>query len=214
MNEEICSFCSDTPMQLVLCSSCPRSFCHDCLRKVLNEKELSDVLNDDDGNDWNCMACRQGVKHEIPSLSKSNWVFIDPFMDVSSSKSNQSPHSPKITDNIPISQEQQLSRFKTVTNIDDTQQQNDVRLTSSHEMTAKCDEDCLIEFDNTPVVGKRKYNTRKARNAGTSSAPPPIIDDEVFYFGQYLKYYDNISCSHSKTRNTDDSCYLCKGKHL
>ncbi len=36
LNEEICCLCSDCPeADLILCESCPRSFCVDCLKKVL-----------------------------------------------------------------------------------------------------------------------------------------------------------------------------------
>ena len=37
LNEEICSMCSDCPeADLILCGSCPRSYCVNCLTKVLS----------------------------------------------------------------------------------------------------------------------------------------------------------------------------------
>jgi hypothetical protein len=33
-NEEICAVCSDTHIEIIMCSSCVRSFCNSCLRQV------------------------------------------------------------------------------------------------------------------------------------------------------------------------------------
>jgi hypothetical protein len=56
INEEICALCSDSPEFLTLCSSCPRSYCSNCLETVLSSSEMDMFMNnekkkeeDDDG---------------------------------------------------------------------------------------------------------------------------------------------------------------------
>ena len=70
VNEEICCICSDTPIQLVLCSSCPRSFCRHCLTKILTTKQLEDI--DDETKDWTCMPCNEKLT-TTPDLRKEHW---------------------------------------------------------------------------------------------------------------------------------------------
>lgn len=67
-NEDLCSVCSDTPLQLVLCCTCPRSFCHACLKKILRKGQFNELNNEDD---WKCMACLSSVG--IHPLPKKSW---------------------------------------------------------------------------------------------------------------------------------------------
>lgn len=75
INEEICAFCSDSPATLILCSVCPRSFCHLCLAKAL-PKELFDTVTEENDVDWVCMCC---VNKQIvnPPLHKSVWKLVE-----------------------------------------------------------------------------------------------------------------------------------------
>ncbi len=70
INEEICCICSDTPIQLVLCSSCPRSYCRHCLTKILSTKQLEDI--EDETKDWICMPCNNKVT-TTPDLRREHW---------------------------------------------------------------------------------------------------------------------------------------------
>jgi len=61
-NEEICAICSDCPKtDLILCSSCPRSYCEPCLMRVLGPTEMEEMRTHDD---WNCMQCYCVTKKE------------------------------------------------------------------------------------------------------------------------------------------------------
>jgi hypothetical protein len=53
-NEEVCCVCSDSPSQLVLCSSCPRSYCAPCLSKLLTQKQSADMITNEH---WRCLCC-------------------------------------------------------------------------------------------------------------------------------------------------------------
>ena len=58
-NEEVCSVCSDSPSELVLCSSCPRSFCTLCLTKLLTQKQSDDMVVNEN---WRCLCCVHPVE--------------------------------------------------------------------------------------------------------------------------------------------------------
>lgn len=72
VNEELCAMCSTTPDELVMCSFCPRSFCHECLRKNLLETEFENCRADDD---WPCMSCSNGLK-ELGAVPRSLWIKV------------------------------------------------------------------------------------------------------------------------------------------
>ena len=74
VNEEVCAVCSDTPETLVLCSGCPRSFCHACLNKILSKNDQK-VLTSAEDADWQCMCCANGID-ALPLLSRDSWVRI------------------------------------------------------------------------------------------------------------------------------------------
>jgi len=72
VNEEICALCSTTPEELVLCSTCPRSYCHDCLRKNLSALEFSRCQED---GDWPCMCCENGLK-DLDAIPRALWLKV------------------------------------------------------------------------------------------------------------------------------------------
>ena len=45
-NEELCAICSDTPDELVLCSTCVRSYCNPCLKRSCNSDDLAFLDSD------------------------------------------------------------------------------------------------------------------------------------------------------------------------
>lgn len=73
VNEEVCAVCSDTPDTLVLCSSCPRSFCHTCLLKILSKNDHKALTAED--ADWQCMCCANGID-ALPPMTRDSWVRI------------------------------------------------------------------------------------------------------------------------------------------
>lgn len=54
VNEEICACCSDSPSELILCSSCPRSYCDPCLLRILSQDGYSQMKSQ---SNWKCMYC-------------------------------------------------------------------------------------------------------------------------------------------------------------
>ena len=54
LNEDYCSLCSSSPTELVICSFCPRSYCKQCIMKVLKKREQKILEKTDD---WKCMNC-------------------------------------------------------------------------------------------------------------------------------------------------------------
>jgi len=55
INEEICAICSDIPeSDLVLCSTCPKSYCNPCLMRCLRSSDIDDMNSSED---WTCMVC-------------------------------------------------------------------------------------------------------------------------------------------------------------
>ena len=71
INEEICAICSVTPPELILCSECSRSFCYECLLKILTKSEMNELKRNPE---WLCICCNQQPplpKH--PSLNRSSW---------------------------------------------------------------------------------------------------------------------------------------------
>ena len=71
INEEICCLCSDSPQFLTLCSNCQRSFCKECLQKILTKKDFTTMIEDGEPN-WRCMACTHHCQPH-PPLSRDAW---------------------------------------------------------------------------------------------------------------------------------------------
>ena len=73
-NEEICSVCSNMPDELVLCSKCPRSYCHPCLEKIVNRERYNEIVTDSDA-DWLCLSCFAN-QDSVPEMSKNMWRVV------------------------------------------------------------------------------------------------------------------------------------------
>ncbi|KAJ1408435.1 hypothetical protein B484DRAFT_403538 [Ochromonadaceae sp. CCMP2298] len=72
VNEEICALCSDGT-NLIMCSSCPRSFCPDCIDGVLTPAEIEQMHKSDD---WYCPGCQQGVLKQSNCI-RASWTTVD-----------------------------------------------------------------------------------------------------------------------------------------
>lgn len=78
INEEICALCSDSPETLILCSLCPRSYCHSCLQKSLPAETFHTVTTDNE-TDWICMSCSNKQMID-PPLQRSAWKQVEPVV--------------------------------------------------------------------------------------------------------------------------------------
>lgn len=78
VNEEICALCADTPVELILCDTCPRSYCHVCLEKIVGREGANEIVNPSakSSSSWKCFPCKRGFT-KTPPLSKSYWVYLD-----------------------------------------------------------------------------------------------------------------------------------------
>ena len=74
VNEELCAICSDTPHTLVLCGECPRSFCNNCLARVLTRVEIVELEKNNDA-DWMCTCCIAGFSKN-PPLTRTAWKMV------------------------------------------------------------------------------------------------------------------------------------------
>ena len=71
-NEDICALCSDSPDEIIMCLSCPRSFCHNCIRAVVTANEYKEIDADDE---WRCMICINNLGTDI--VKKENYKEIE-----------------------------------------------------------------------------------------------------------------------------------------
>ena len=72
-NEELCAVCSDTPQNLIMCASCPRSFCGGCLDRLLTDEERTALQESDE---WECMCCALDIQHHQPHLRPNLWQLV------------------------------------------------------------------------------------------------------------------------------------------
>ena len=89
VNEELCAVCSDTPQNLIMCASCPRSFCGGCLDRLLTEDQRTALQESDE---WMCMCCTLEIEHVQPPLRPNLWQsvqIVDSVVGGGSSSSNQ-----------------------------------------------------------------------------------------------------------------------------
>ena len=74
-NEELCAICSDTPDELVLCSTCDKSYCEPCLSRTCSSRELIRVKSSD--NEWSCMSCVSSIHYKsIQLMDKTTWIKV------------------------------------------------------------------------------------------------------------------------------------------
>lgn len=83
-NEEVCCVCSDSPSRLVLCSTCPRSYCSPCLSKLLTQKQSADMSTNEN---WQCLCCVHSEKDfrsytSSLNLSISSQKSVPPLYDL------------------------------------------------------------------------------------------------------------------------------------
>ena len=52
--QEICAICSAVPLTLIMCNDCPRSFCNECLDRLLTTEQQHQMNTKDI---WRCFLC-------------------------------------------------------------------------------------------------------------------------------------------------------------
>ena len=181
VNEEICCICSDTPIQLVLCSSCPRSYCRHCLTKILSTKQLEDI--DDETKDWICMQCNNKVT-AAPDLRKENWrkvkLVSGLWVDIKS------------------------GGMKKEVNNDGIDKKKSAHPKKSRDHKSKPARDPLDNGITELAVTIRQAPV-------VNLPPVNAFLDETYYFAQYMKVYDTIDPYYKLLdNNTEEVCYLCK----
>lgn len=187
VNEELCSLCSDTPNELIMCSYCPRSYCNECLKRSLTSERYNKIATDDD---WKCMCCATSVKLLKPSLNVENWKVIK-----AKPQSPRKTSSPKLSFNEmhmdTISQPVVEEYVPTLNNF----QQN--------KITRRVGRPRLSDSLNSKFFSPINSKTQNE-----------VVIDEYFYFQQYLLFYDSYckECTSTSVpkRGSEDTCFLCK----
>jgi hypothetical protein len=236
-NEEICCLCSDCPKKLTLCCSCQRSFCLNCLKKVLTPAEYKTMIAEKGKeNDWKCMCCSNQTSVH-PPLGRDAWRLWNSPPDKStvassSSTGKKSPtkQSKNSKNNIPTPQKassvvessspsvasaarkRKAGSQSSETPVKD-ESTNSVNSSSKQKKRRK-NEDEESEEKDVENSNKQKDSTNKNKNEKLDQS------EACFYFQDYCldlnQSYKTIIQSlnnHSSTSEeelTEDVCFLCK----
>eukprot|EP01035_Chromulina_nebulosa_P019190 gene19190-25036_t len=100
VNEEICSFCSDLPTEIILCSKCPKSYCQACLKRVLSTAAFNKLLKD---NDWKCMSCCSDnpLSHPLPRNAWKTFLHKDIDSMIQQGKIEYPSNKPEVVSRTP-----------------------------------------------------------------------------------------------------------------
>lgn len=219
-NEEICSVCSDSPPELVLCSSCPRSYCSPCLTKLLTPKQNADMASSDN---WECLCCvhsKQAFREYTSTLR----------LDISTQKC--APLLPPVpSSTTAVGLESQLPAAFThsskpcpqgsekIAEYNDEATEDTRSPNFCNEKRCKVGVDECSSADSHERQSEEKKPKKKLKREESDSSPcsprlplkveaalPPVSTDldEVYYFSQYVG-----GCGRSGS-GTEDVCFLCK----
>lgn len=70
-NEELCAVCSAVPTKLIMCSTCPRSYCRECLLQISDYKYLKQVRAQDE---WSCLVCTNSFESVVAPEMLGNLI--------------------------------------------------------------------------------------------------------------------------------------------
>jgi hypothetical protein len=222
-NEELCALCSAIPDVLVLCSSCPRSFCEVCLSLVLGYNEIKTMKKKDA---WTCMVCC------TPAITadQSNGGAVE-----SSMTANRPNCQHSIIDGYP----QVVSEVRAVPT---NEKKKPIKAARKPKCTTSPDVNVLHPVE-MPISA---VSVLKESDSLNLSVLPPVDKehDEYYYFGQYCSglqgnfgifpfsspngplpssklssdgagksfgieaYQDSVASVNFE--NSEDYCYLCK----
>lgn len=234
VNEEICSICSDSPEQIILCSSCPRSYCVTCLQKLFinDPKKLHKIINSEDDENWPCMSCCNKIE-EKPLLSRETWKLWkrqdEKMMPKIVKKLECLP--PTTTSNIIESSTidndlllKTKSKLKvnhiasnhTIYSIGEKKKSSSFASNLPHPKRQRSDS--AISIPDSPLnPSKPNVNKENDIKVEESLLPTSTANDEVYYFAQYVLYLESRQKIIKKkitnknfTAPTEDNCFLCK----
>jgi hypothetical protein len=235
-NEEICCLCSDCPKKLTLCGSCQRSFCLNCVKKVLTPTEYKTMISEKGReNDWKCMCCSNQTSVH-PPLGRDAWRLWNSSPDktaVASSsssltgKKSPSKQSKNSKNNIPTPQKANSvvesvfpsvassgRKRKAISQSSETSVKDEPNNSSSKQKKRRKNEDEELEEKDEDSSTKQKDYANKSKNE------KPDQSVACFYFQDYCldlnqSYRSIIQSlnSHSTSSEeelTEDVCFLCK----
>jgi hypothetical protein len=109
-NEELCSVCSVSPPEIVLCDTCTRSYCHTCVAKLLTSEEYQkEVINGGDKL-WRCICCVLGLEAH-PNLNRESWLKVAHSLTASNSNTIEILQSPSIQETSVSSERPKIKRI-------------------------------------------------------------------------------------------------------
>ena len=184
-NEELCALCSSLPDTLVLCATCPRSYCETCLSLVIGQAEFKKMKAQED---WRCMVCTvsaRGKEKEKKLCKASEPVKSDRTSDKFGGKCTD------LTTTKKNSKKRKATLIeKEASDIDPLSQQTNV---SSFE-GKKLDE--LFYFGQYIDIMIKRYET------------PPMCEKIVVVSNPQEENKNELSTT--ITEDSEDSCLLCK----
>ena len=89
-NEIYCRWCGEGEGEIILCDSCPKSFCSRCIRNIFGEAEVQRIINLPDR--WNCFMCSPESLMDL--IKKNGWDQYDDSNDVFQRKRSLEPSRP------------------------------------------------------------------------------------------------------------------------
>jgi hypothetical protein len=204
-NEELCGLCSDTPQEIVMCSSCVRSFCEGCLRQILSSEELIDMQ---ENPLWKCMICSQGVLHTEP-VPRARWTRIE---------FEKPAHSPYNIVPYPVVKMHPLLKMPKPI---DQKQYKRPKLKSRSKSESASKSSCISLSVVPQCIGEvkpKKPSSSSSSSPNLAKVPKPIavVDppDEFFFFSQYVSFITaSLAAKNKRSRlidGSEDCCFLCK----
>ncbi len=208
VNEELCAICSDSPAELVMCGSCPRSFCIRCIQEILTIAEQN-VMNQSD--DWLCMCCATKVTLNRANTFSTITSNSDDLLDscspagsrsFSKKKSNANNDDSRTSTSARNSSKKRQSKKKQNIDLKSKKKQNIDLKSEDASFTITMKNRCNDSNGTTKTKTQDKDVSSSTSNNGggntirsassasqiTSNMPALSSFDDVYYFEQYVSY--------------------------
>ena len=197
VNEELCSVCSDSPSELVMCGNCPRSFCNGCIQEILTIAEQS-VMNESE--DWICMCCApkkySNRANTSSTISRSNNQLEYSNSTGSGTSSNDSKNKSN------GKTENQKKRNKSLKRKDDSvtvtmKNRNDDCNHGSKPKTSTNNVSSSITTNGNSKDGDKNQSKKSYSSVAniTSNMPALSSFNDAYYFEQYVSYLNKRGLS-------------------
>lgn len=238
-NEELCAVCSVTPRELLLCTSCPRSYCHSCVNRLHNAAEIQEIVKESNAlmnangelmkDEWRCSFC-------IWTGTCSNAV-LEAFDGIVEDDKGSRSHS-DAADFQNVSGQENLGSVGSKAQKESRQLPVKQASSPSTPLARKC-KPCQSPIDNRggkrrksiascslgdelPPVNRGGKRRKANPNCSLGDELPPVnqeADADIYYFSQYVKAITPACRSEEASLNsplvedmgcTEDFCFLCK----